>query len=215
MTSAAITPGHPVRRRKGPSDIDILRTAEGIVSDPAGTTNRGDAARCPRGRPARRNHAAVRSQGRKSSLTPSQSVRVKSHVSGPGMTDVGWSHVHTHALGCCSPSSSSSSRPARPWPSGRPPRRRPTRSPRSSRSIRRSAKAGSPTGCSISCGRTGSRAGAPSCDWSSTPGRCSRTTTSGAWRISSSTWPSTARSTFPGRTWSRSSRRSACGSART
>ena len=71
------------------------------------------------------------------------------------------------------------------------------------------------TGCATTFGRTGSRRSAPSCGWSSTPARCSRTTTSGAWRISSSTWPSTAPSTSRSTTWSRSSSRSACASGPT
>ncbi len=45
-----------------------------------------------------------------------------------------------------------------------------------------------------------SRRAAPSCGWSSTPDRSSRTTTSAGWRTSSSTWPSTARATSRSRT---------------
>ena len=57
--------------------------------------------------------------------------------------------------------------------------------------------------------------GAPSCGWSSTPARCSRTTTSAAWPTSSSTWRSTGRSTSRSRTSSRSCSRPGCASAPT
>ncbi len=50
---------------------------------------------------------------------------------------------------------------------------------------------------------------APSCGSSSRPVRCSKTTTSRGWRISSSTWSSKARGTFRGRASSSSCRRSA------
>ena len=52
------------------------------------------------------------------------------------------------------------------------------------------------------------RAGAPSCGWSSKPDRCSKTTTSAAWRTSSSTCSSRAPSTFRGRASTTSCRRS-------
>ena len=91
----------------------------------------------------------------------------------------------------------------------------PTRSRSRCRSIPRSPSARCRTACATTCARMPSRRAAPSCGWSSRRDRCSKTTTSRAWRISSSTCCSRARGTFRGRASASSWRRSASASDRT
>ena len=92
--------------------------------------------------------------------------------------------------------------------------RAPTRSRSRCRSIPKSPSARCRTACAITCARMPGRRGAPSSGSSSRPDRCSKTTTSRAWRISSSTCCSRARGTSRSRGSASSWRRSASASDR-